>query len=1664
MAPVTDPFLWEVDQVVDALCAVGKPWVQDGSFLESKIREEEIDGETLLTYEIMFSRKEFMDLLGIKGARRQRLLLRELVSLRNHKRSPAYDAWLTAYKKDLSRDSDESSEANNLTEPVEDPAEKQKADPTRFTSDKLQANAPGTPNGNDHGAHMSRSGTLSQTSQTNGTKGAGAEAPSIPSNSELVKQAPPIVSSEQPASAEPPRKRRRIPATLVSKSVSSKFPWEHQPKGAYIGAGSIGEFDVINPSKQLSSWIAGDSSDEEFAYLPRNRLPPGLRVSVNRMAQRLLRRGAGSAAERQTALQEPLTIDDRVSLGITLQPEDDNQTVISSAIPSDEEDEIDRQIAAEQEDERREMEAYMKRHALLAKDQVRALINDEVARVISQWKERKIPKLQRKAYSIWSASRRRDTKIRDVVDARKKAQFFDGRLQRMITEILDLDHEAEKKVRRSAESLEPTVEDKLYYTWVANTLESNVEPPRPETVPRPKKTVQKVTKDDPELITSSEEEEDFVATDDEDSAEAPVDHQNLVNDDVDMVETLQDTPSGELEATRTNGAGTQEQTPNADDEMPDIIEQFAEADERAQALQTTPAPQEASAPRAAPTTLAHETLVKQEGQHAVDSSHQAQPQKNSTPEVIDLTSPTKPDSAIQKKRRELLEDIADQAPSLDTLAAESFDVIKKAGPRHWSKNGDRYKLVISMLAGLNFESRSEVYDTIKANAPDVTWQLTVMTFLGNPPEKVEGLQQGQQMTGFEITRIFLSYLRCRNIPPNKLAPASSRTMDKLRENKSHFAMFSRFIINSEPLFPHERQIYRPDLSDSEFEDDYLHAAGADNDDIGEAGSSQRSQGKGRKGKPKEIVRDKDAVDLRLQEQQRIKDQEARRTKLRESLAMSGAVSQDKSRLIINESKDDEQSLLYVNEEIGKSIKEHQIEGIRFFWNQIITDQTIRQGCLLSHTMGLGKTMQVITFLVAIAEAAKSSDPSLRHQIPKDLRESQTLILCPPGLVNNWMDELLKWAPKDSLGDLFQVDSQADPFERLNIIDLWASEGGVLVMGYMLFQKITSVAPDDAQAIGAGRQKAVRVSELLLEKPNIVIADEAHWMKNLKGNLNQACHRLRTSTRLALTGSPLANHVKEYYAMIDWVAPNFLGPLQEFHQIYVQDIERGLARDSDGFEKRKASKMLQVLKETVDPKVHRATTKTPSLARDLPQKAEYMISVPPTPLQEELYCLFIDAMHSKERNVAMSLIWDLALICAHPRCFRQKLLAVKKALNTPGNSEYPSFPHEIIEKALSLASTSGFSEPSHSNKIQYLIAILDEARAMGDKVLVFSHSLETLDFLERLLVEVQARRVCRLDGTSNVSGRQESVKKFNTGSKEIYLISTKAGGVGLNIHGANRVVLFDTSWNPVHEQQAVGRAYRLGQKKPVFVYHLKVAGSFEETLQDQAIFKTQLAQRVVDKKNPVAWGKRNGQYDGHLKVVKSADLTPFENKDDILDRLIRDPPGGSRITKILLTDTLEEEDPTSALTKEERAEATARVRLNELRRTNPAEYEKQKEELDRREAASIKPASLPQQVSSGTPSSNTVAPPSQRSKPVSSIPGLSYNELAQTLPATPDDSTDGAPVPHTSSNPPQPLESGVPKPFEGRSPQHLTSDNPLDKGEAQTTDAGRPSSDETAHRV
>ena len=667
-----------------------------------------------------------------------------------------------------------------------------------------------------------------------------------------------------------------------------------------------------------------------------------------------------------------------------------------------------------------------------------------------------------------------------------------------------------------------------------------------------------------------------------------------------------------------------------------------------------------------------------------------------------------------------------------------------------------------------------------------------------------------------------------------------------------------------------------------------------------------------------------------------KDEERRLQRRREELSLKRTRPDSvgtETKIVLNPGKADDQKYIYLDPRFGngQSLKPHQVEGLQFLWREVTADHDDLQGCLLAHTMGLGKTIQVIALMVALAGASQSID-AIRQQVPPSLQKSQTLILCPPALVENWWDELFMWVPEpgtDTVGQVRTVNTAKKLEQRISEISIWNDGGGVLLMAYSTFVDLIENKKNKNDVAPLKEADHHMVKMALLDRTNLVVADEAHEFKKQTTKLSRCMNQIRTKSRIALTGSPLSNNLKEYFALVDWISPGFLGSLTEFRATYEEPIHEGLYQDSSNGEFREALKRLKALQLEMEPKVHRADFAV--LHKALHGKMEFVIQLPLGDIQDRLYRIFVEetqrSIVDEEPHRAVIWMWLklLQLLCHHPKVYCDKLQLLKTEIQAQSKgkaavataketdfSEKPSpertsasdddeqalVAHPELQSAFKRVITKSqdylsglgqdLADPSISYKMVISLQIVQLSIKAGDKVLIFSHRRPALDYIAEKLASIN-QVFARIDGRVLPQKRQAITKSFNDGSVNVCLISTMAGGVGLNLYGANRVIILDEWFNPMFEQQAIGRSYRIGQMKPVYVYRLTIAGTFEQALQNQGLFKEQLATRVVDKKNPVRSAiKGAGQYFFEPKMVKQESLENRKGDDvSVLDVMLAD---------------------------------------------------------------------------------------------------------------------------------------------------------------------------------
>ncbi|XP_076811067.1 uncharacterized protein LOC143453580 isoform X2 [Clavelina lepadiformis] len=660
-------------------------------------------------------------------------------------------------------------------------------------------------------------------------------------------------------------------------------------------------------------------------------------------------------------------------------------------------------------------------------------------------------------------------------------------------------------------------------------------------------------------------------------------------------------------------------------------------------------------------------------------------------------------------------------------------------------------------------------------------------------------------------------------------------------------------------------------------------------------------------------------------------------------------------------------LVEVDPELVQVLKDHQFDGVKFMWRNVIesiprANKEKGDGCILAHCMGLGKTLQVVTFLHTILNCDHL--PTLRT----------ALVICPLGTVSNWSHEFKHWTCKCDkrikFDDLLQVKNDHD---RLSLLRRWRNRGGVMIIGYRKYQLLCR-----------GKNKMdEKHREILLQTlqdpgPDIVVCDEGHMIKNDKTDLSMLTSKIKTRRRIVLTGTPLQNNLKEYHCMVSFVKPRLLGSKAEFSNRFVNPILNGQHVDSTRHDVDVMKKRSHVLHELLSGCVQRKDVSC--LARHLQPKHEYVVFVRLSPLQVRLYETYLVAHKCNDLSSRKGCLFqdfiNLLHVTSHPRVLQLAKLRhdnktsaeniqddlrsfivddneeeneesdegsvanlheksvqdLKKMISERGGSCWGcTDKQDLVEtyQKLSNQSQANAGDDScwfeavlpaqdnltkaidHSAKVSLLLDILANAYELGDKVVVFSQSLLTLDFVEEVLYDESrlstgsrdmkhqrwSKNVnyFRLDGQTKTDKRKENINSFNdprNTSARLYLVSTKAGGIGINLVGANRAVIFDASWNPTHDIQSIFRIYRFGQDKPCFVYRLIAHGTMEEKIYDRQVVKQSLAFRVVDQQ----------QIERHFTASDIADLYTFkpEPADKKVDENLKSaPPRDQVLAKLLM---------------------------------------------------------------------------------------------------------------------------------------------------------------------
>lgn len=448
------------------------------------------------------------------------------------------------------------------------------------------------------------------------------------------------------------------------------------------------------------------------------------------------------------------------------------------------------------------------------------------------------------------------------------------------------------------------------------------------------------------------------------------------------------------------------------------------------------------------------------------------------------------------------------------------------------------------------------------------------------------------------------------------------------------------------------------------------------------------------------------------------------------------------------------------------LRRYQERGVA--WLQLLARNGF--GGVLADDMGLGKTVELLAH-VAIEKAARR----LKHPV---------LIVSPTSVSPNWRAEIARFVPR--LRVLALTD--ADRSERFAQI----AQHDVVLTTYALLQR-------DIETLAA-------------QEWQMAVLDEAQAIKNPRSKGAQAAVRLRAAQRLALTGTPMENHLEELWSVFSFAVPGLLGERAAFVRAFRTPIE-----------KRGDTERRRVLASRLRPFLLRRTKEV--VARDLPQKSEIVTRIELDGPQRDLYETIRIAMHERVRDalrqrglarshiVVLDALLKLRQVCCDPRL-------------------------------LKMTAAQGVRK---SAKLDALLEMVPELIDEGRRILLFSQFTSMLDLIKP---ELQKRAIEFVELRGETRDRVTPVQRFQAGEVPLFLISLKAGGTGLNLTAADTVIHYDPWWNPAVERQATDRAHRIGQHKPVFVYKLIAAGTVEERIVEMQARKAELAAGLFDETAPL----------------------------------------------------------------------------------------------------------------------------------------------------------------------------------------------------------------------
>ncbi|KAK5714940.1 DNA repair protein rhp26 [Elasticomyces elasticus] len=495
-------------------------------------------------------------------------------------------------------------------------------------------------------------------------------------------------------------------------------------------------------------------------------------------------------------------------------------------------------------------------------------------------------------------------------------------------------------------------------------------------------------------------------------------------------------------------------------------------------------------------------------------------------------------------------------------------------------------------------------------------------------------------------------------------------------------------------------------------------------------------------------------------------------------------------------------------DIYPSLFPYQKTGVQWLW-ELYSQQC---GGIIGDEMGLGKTIQAIAFLAGLHYSGKLDKP--------------IIVVCPATVMKQWVNEFHLWWPplrvsilhgsgSGMTGDGAQDSDDGDGYGRRSRVQH--------TKGYRQARAIVN------RVLANGHVLVTTYSGLQTYAPLLIpvdwgyaVLDEGHKIRNPNAGVTIHCKELRTHHRVILSGTPMQNNLTELWSLFDFVFPMRLGTLVGFRTQFEIPIKMGGYANASNLQVETASKCAVALKEAISPYLLQRFKV--DVAADLPKKSERVLFCKLTKLQREAYEWFLQSEDMRGilagKRQALFGVDILRKICNHPDLVEHRKLSKQSGYN--------------------------YGMGNKSGKMQVVKALLEIWKRDGHKTLLFAQHRIMLDILEGFVRGLPGGfKYRRMDGNTSIKDRQDLVDEFNRDPDlHVFLLTTKVGGLGVNLTGADRVIIYDPDWNPSTDVQARERAWRLGQKREVEIYRLMTAGTIEEKIYHRQIFKQFLTNKIL----------------------------------------------------------------------------------------------------------------------------------------------------------------------------------------------------------------------------